>query len=268
MTDCELFSRQLAPGVYQISDALHGPNTDGYSFAPGKATANSYLVNGKEKAALIDQAVNSSELYGFAQRLAGKPLTLFLTHGHPDHVFGLDKVGEGWLHPADHRMIREGITGISAPVHNVKLHPLEDRQLIDLGERTLQVLHLPGHTPGSVLFHDKQSGILFVGDTCARRLLYGVTPTIPLSEHCKKLKKLMNEDFNVMYSAHDRCPLDKEYIRTILRCIETMLPQSKETVMIPGLGFMRNLRYGKEDTLEFFDLAIMEQYMNWGARDD
>ena len=64
-----------------------------------------------------------------------------------------------------------------------------------------------------------------------------------------------------MYSAHDRCALPKEYIQTILHCIREELPKAGETVMIPGVGEMKNLHWGEEDTLHYFDLAIMEQYI-------
>lgn len=259
--ECRLYSEKIAPCIYRISDELHGPNADGRSDAPGAATANSYLVIGREKAALIDLALDTPELYPFALKLAGKPVQILLTHGHPDHVYHLHEAGEAWLHPADHPMVIAGIPGICAPVSDAKLLPLADGQRIELGKRALKVLSLPGHTPGSVLFLEEASGLLFVGDTCSRRLLYGATPTIPLSEHCTCLEQLLEFNFSLMYSAHDRCGLPKTFIQTILRCIREELPKARETVMSPGLGPMRNLHWGKEDTLQYFDMAIMEQYL-------
>ena len=79
--ECKLFSAELAKGIYRISDSLHGPNSDGFSDAPGQATQNSYLILGEERAALIDMAVDTPELYSFACRLANKPVTVLLTHG-------------------------------------------------------------------------------------------------------------------------------------------------------------------------------------------
>ena len=78
--ECKLFSAELAKGIYRISDSLHGPNSDGFSDAPGQATQNSYLILGEERAALIDMAVDTPELYSFACRLANKPVTVLLTH--------------------------------------------------------------------------------------------------------------------------------------------------------------------------------------------
>ena len=49
--ECRLFHTEIAEGVFRISDALHGPNEDGFSDALGQATQNSYLVVGEERAA-------------------------------------------------------------------------------------------------------------------------------------------------------------------------------------------------------------------------
>ena len=200
--DCKLFFTELEKGVYRISDSLHGPNADGFSDAPGQATQNSYLILGSEKAALIDMALDTPDLYRYACRLANLPVQVLLTHGHPDHVYHLKTAAEAWLHPADWDLVQKGIPGVCPPVPGVLLHPLEGGQHIDLGGRTLEVLHLPGHTMGSVLFLDRQSGILFAGDTCARRLLYGLTPTVPLGEHAKGLEQLAALPFERIYTAH------------------------------------------------------------------
>ena len=258
--ECRLFHTEIAEGVFRISDALHGPNEDGFSDAPGQATQNSYLVVGEERAALIDLAVDTPELYPYACSIAGMPVQVLLTHGHPDHVYHLDTVSEVWLHPADHSLVKDGIPGLSAPM-DVCLHPLADGQRIDLGGRELRVIALPGHTLGSVLFLDAQTGTLLSGDTCARRLLYGLTPTVPLEEHCRLLEQLNEPDFSVMYTAHDRCGLPKEYLKTILNCIRNELPKARETVTLPVVGPMRNLHWGVETTLSYFDMAIQEQYL-------
>ena len=259
--NCKLFSKEIARGIFRISDAIHGPNEDGDSDAPGKATQNAYLVVGKLSAALIDLAVDTPELYAFAEKLAGKPVSVLLTHGHPDHIYHLDTVPEVFLHPADHVLVSKGIPGVCAPVRSVSLRPLADGQFIDLGGRALEVIALPGHTLGSVLFMDGSTGTLLTGDTCARRLLYGLTPTVPLEEHCSCLERLLERDFSVIYTAHDRCGLPKEYVHTILHCIRDELPKVNQTISLPEFGELRNLHRGAENTLNYFDMAVAAQYL-------
>lgn len=259
--ECNLFHKEIAEGIFRISDSLNGPNGDGYSDAPGSATRNSYLVVGEERAVLIDLAMETPELYSYAVELAGVPVMTVVTHGHPDHIFCLNTVPEIWLHPADYPILENGIPGVMEPIQNLpKLHPLQDRQILDLGQRELEVISLPGHTLGSVLLLDRKAGILLTGDTCARRLLYGVTPTIPLEEHCQYLERLQQMDFVMMYTAHDRCGLPKSYLRTILRCIREELPKSTEIAEVPGITSFRNLHWGDENTLDYFDMAVTEPY--------
>ena len=261
MTDCKLFDREIAPGIYRISDALHGPCADGYSDAPGAATQNSYLVLGEKRAALIDLAIDTPELYDYARRLTGKPVIILLTHGHPDHIYNIGKVSEVWLHPADAFMITEGIPGISAPVGGVTIHPLSDGEETDLGGRKLTAIHIPGHTPGSLLFLDAQTRTLLAGDTCARRLLYGVTPSVPIKNYIQDLRKLSGYEFDVIYTAHDRCALPKQYINTTIEALTRGgLKGSRQTIEIPGVDSMRFLRFGNEDSLSYFDCAVKDEY--------
>lgn len=96
--ECRLFHTEIAEGIFRISDSLHGPNEDGFSDAPGQATQNSYLVVGEERAALIDLAVDTPELYPYVCSIAGMPVQVLLTHGHPDHVYHLDTVSRRWPH--------------------------------------------------------------------------------------------------------------------------------------------------------------------------
>ena len=98
--ECNLFYTELSRGIYRISDSLHGPNSDGFSDAPGRATQNSYLIQGQEKAALIDLAVDTPDLFSYACQHRPSD-TGTLAHG-TRIVYNLESVGEAWLHPDDY----------------------------------------------------------------------------------------------------------------------------------------------------------------------
>lgn len=258
----KLFSTELGDGIYRISDSLHGPNEDGKSSAFGKATQNSYLIKGEKKAVLIDLAVDNKNLYSFAKELAGTEVDVVITHGHPDHVFHLDSVPFAFIHPLDIPLVRNGLNGLYKGNTTTPLKPLNDGDIIELGNREVEVINIPGHTMGSILLLDKKTRTLFSGDTAARRLLYGLSKTVSLKRHTEYLECLKKKDFDTLYSAHDRAPIKKNYIDFIIKNIREDLPLSKESVKLPlKLGYMRNLHIGKEEEELYFDAAVTEEYM-------
>lgn len=257
-----LFHVEIRHGIYLISSDNQGPTKESKSLAPGNATANSYLVIGDERALLFDLAVNHPDLRKYAEELAGKPVQLVLSHGHYDHIFNLNQFSEVWLHPDDEKFLREGMLGLP-PVNPCReIHPLQDGDTIDLGERVLDVIHIPGHTPGSILLLDRQTKTLLSGDTCARRLLYGLTDFVPTNLFCDSLRRLQSRDFEVVYSAHDRCALPGNYPEHMIKLITEEMPRADKVWSVEGIEDMAHLIYGDIYTLEYFDMVVPLRYMD------
>ena len=118
-----------------------------------------YLLEGDDRALLIDAGTEMPHLARAAAKLTDKPVTLALTHGHGDHVGGAVSFPEAYIHPFDTSMIGEG-----ARHYGVAVKLLSDGEVIDLGGRQIEVLLTPGHTSGSVTFFDKERHYGFSGD--------------------------------------------------------------------------------------------------------
>ena len=118
-----------------------------------------YLVEGDDKALLIDAGTRMPHLDKAVAQLTDKPVMMAVTHGHGDHVGGVVSFPEVWIHPADTSMIGSG-----ARQYGLKVNLLSDGEVIDLGGRQIEVLHTPGHTSGSVTFFDKEKHYGFSGD--------------------------------------------------------------------------------------------------------
>ena len=249
-----LFYREIGEDIFLISTDLQGT-----SLLPGPATTNSYLVIGEEKAMLFDLAVDDPAVKAYVEQLTGKPVMLVLSHAHPDHIYHLNLWEEVWLHPADEKFLHGGILGMDAVEPFPKLHFLQGGDTIDLGNRILDVIHIPGHTPGSILLQDRKTKILLSGDTGARRLLYGITDFVPVYDFCADLERLKTFGFEVMYSAHDRCAIPKAHIDTMLDVIKNDLPGAKHIVPIPDVGNLLCVSRGEEIDLAYFDVALLER---------
>ncbi|WP_375479895.1 MBL fold metallo-hydrolase [uncultured Jatrophihabitans sp.] len=90
-------------------------------------------------------------------------LAILCTHAHDDHVTVARELSDRYaapiyLHPADEPLWR-----MTYP--DGEYYPLEDGQQIPVGDRQLDVLHTPGHSPGAVCYLSEDLGAVFTGDT-------------------------------------------------------------------------------------------------------
>ena len=149
-----------------------------------------YLVEGEEKALLIDAGAYMPHLDQAVAALTDKPVMMALTHGHGDHVGGIVCFPEVWIHPADIPMIARNGEGYQGEIHE-----LNDGDVIDLGGREIEVLHTPGHTSGSITFFDKERHYGFSGDAFgSTNLLLFVPSFSTLIETCTRTADYMQKN--------------------------------------------------------------------------
>ena len=121
-----------------------------------------YLLEGSEKAALIDSGLGFGSLLEAVRELTQKPVILLLTHGHVDHAMGAEEFGEVWMSPLDREIflrhsdlsVRKNELAISPlakrgadwtiqPAADPdRFHPLEDGSRFDLGGVTLETFQI------------------------------------------------------------------------------------------------------------------------------
>lgn len=102
---------------------------------------------------------------------------LINTHLHFDHIFGVNTLAMQFglslsCHQGDEFLLDDipsqlqmfGLPNINADYRPTIGRYLEEGDEITFGEQTLEVIHLPGHSPGSILFYHRTEGVLFCGD--------------------------------------------------------------------------------------------------------
>ncbi len=121
---------------------------------------------------LIDPADGGQALIDWLLQKKLVPQAVLLTHGHYDHYLAVPALQAQWpqlpvyCHPLDvptERFERDMGQVFPTVAAFENLHLLQDGQHLTLAGLDFQVLHTPGHTPGSVVF--LCSGVLFSGDT-------------------------------------------------------------------------------------------------------
>ena len=128
---------------------------------------NVWVIGNDVECAVIDPAHDPRAV---VEAVAGRTIThVLLTHGHDDHISVVrqfldlvDAEPRVYLHPDDLMLWREVHPDGPEP------EPLTDGQRLTAGSVELTVMHTPGHSPGSVVFHAPSlgnHGVVFSGDT-------------------------------------------------------------------------------------------------------
>lgn len=141
---------------------------------------NTYVVWDQTGECVIVDAGNYSAaedntLLNFVKEKGLKPVMAVNTHGHVDHMLGVQFVKDTFgvpfaLHGDDKFLIEScqqhgeiyGFKVASVPTVDIDL---KGEAKITFGESELQIIHTPGHTPGHIALYDAQSKALLTGDT-------------------------------------------------------------------------------------------------------
>ena len=212
-------SEKIADGSWMIRNAF----LDGVPFM-------CYLVEGRDYALLIDTMMGWGNLAAYCDTLTDKPVKLVNTHAHPDHTGGNFHFEACYLHARDipyfqsslgygKELVFEQAKQAALPQYRelmrldenfadanpIRVYPVYDGDVFDLGDRQIEVVEVGGHTPGSIVLIDGKTRIAYTGDACNGNTLLELGNCLPIAAYMKNLLHLKEHQhkFDMCYGGHE-----------------------------------------------------------------
>lgn len=135
----------------------------------GQLRTNCYLVACKEtnEGMVVDPGDEGSFLSEKILELGVKPKLIVATHGHFDHLMAAEELRLNFnipllIHKRDEFLIKK--TTSQTPLPPKIWQYIKEEEKIEFGQEKFEVIHTPGHTPGSLSLYNKKENVLFCGD--------------------------------------------------------------------------------------------------------
>lgn len=142
--------------------------------------SNAYIVASDDlKCIIIDPGKGNDKLIEFINKNNLKPAAILLTHGHVDHIRGVERLVNAYkiptyIHYLDEEMLKDSELNLSYQLGeplkvNVNVITVIDNEELNLFIEKVIVIHTPFHTKGSVCYYIPKEKALFTGDTLFRQ---------------------------------------------------------------------------------------------------
>ena len=202
---------------------------------------NIWLVRGRDEDLLVDTGLGVASLKSHLEDLLDKPVLAVATHIHYDHVGSLHEFEHRLMHAieaprmADYQEYQplrldafpaEFLEGYEDPsfdeflisaapderfsvdTYAIQSTPpsrtLLEGDVLDLGNRNFEVLHLPGHSPGSMALYEHATQTLFSGDAIYDGPLLDELPDSSIPDYVATMKRLRKLPVRVVHGGHER----------------------------------------------------------------
>jgi glyoxylase-like metal-dependent hydrolase (beta-lactamase superfamily II) len=203
---------------------------------------NVWHVRGRNRDLVVDTALGIQPLRSLVEAETVNPLLAIATHSHGDHVGGMHEFDERAIHASEAQDLEtvraysiatdgygEAVLGpyrdagyhipelminavpaggMSSNSFELKRSPatqlLHEGDMIDLGDRAFEVLHLPGHSPGCIGLWEQRTGILFSGDAVYDGPLLDELDGSDLSDYCATMRRLRELPVTEVHGGHEQ----------------------------------------------------------------
>jgi len=203
---------------------------------------NIWHLRGASRDLVIDSGLGLASLVEAARDLFERPVTAVATHSHYDHVGGFHEFEDRIAHRLEAEELAEpggfaalladrldsGLVasveaaGYAVPdilvdalphdgydIAGYRVRPapatrlVEEGDIVEVGDRRFEVLHLPGHSPGSIGLWEAATGVLFSGDAVYDGPLLDELPGSDIAAYLKTMERLLELPVTVVHAGHD-----------------------------------------------------------------
>jgi glyoxylase-like metal-dependent hydrolase (beta-lactamase superfamily II) len=233
-------------------------------YADPLVRCNIWHVRGRERDLLVDSGLGLVSLKAAARDLFEKPVLAFATHSHMDHVGSLGEFETRIIHRLEAHIlprpeswialhadgfpesVRRQLAEIGYPISGALITALpyagfdarryrtpaceatrlvEEGDVVELGDRVFEVLHLPGHSPGSAALWEHGSGILFAGDALYDGPLLDEIPGADVASYIRTTERLRALPVRVVHAGHEPSFGRERLIELVDGYLERRAPQ-------------------------------------------
>ena len=192
MPNTDKWSQRVTTALGQNPSAFTGPGTNTYLVGTGEERILLDTGDGRpEYLPVLEEAIEQSGCRSIQE--------IVLTHGHPDHIGGVQSIFD---HFGPCRVTKMKYDAFDSP-YDFEIHEIADGDQISTEGATLHALHAPGHAPDHICFMLEEERSLFTGDN-----VLGVGTTIipadsgSLADYMDSLHYLLAQKPEHLFPAH------------------------------------------------------------------
>ena len=247
--------KSIGPGLYRIENSAVFMD----------------LIVGSHHALLFDTGYGYGDLRSLIRTITDLPLYVVNSHGHVDHACGNAQFGGAFIHPADVSLCLEHNgpqmrkaeleVAVVPPDFDLDAHlalgpgeltPVGEGDTFDLGGVTLEVVHLPGHTAGSIGLWCPERELLYVGDAMNCFVWLFLPESQSLDTYTSSLRKAEALPFTHMVQSHEPDPVPRDKLADYLDLAEHLDYEQGTPVPAP-LGYEIETRICTRNGIHYDD---------------
>lgn len=189
---------------------------------------NIWHVRGRDRDLLIDSGMGVVSLREQVTLLSGRPILAVASHTHFDHIGTHHEFADRAVHPAEAEILARPSRANTAADYYVaddsiftalppgnwqalkyEVQPapaqtlLEEGSIVDTGDRSFEVFHLPGHSDGSIALYERATKTLFSGDVIYDgELAYDADNADEMRQYVASMKRMLDLPVRIVHGGH------------------------------------------------------------------